>query len=65
ARQSRNQNEKSRIHHESMIRQGLPRASDMEVFVGCALRTGQSRNISRKEGKGQEEEELFSELGIP
>ena len=40
ARRSRNQNEKGRIHHEG--------TKDTKVFVGCASRTGQSRNISRK-----------------
>ena len=55
ARQSRNQNEKSRIHHEG--------TKDTKVSVGCASRTGRSRNISRKERKGRKEKKLFSELG--
>ncbi len=40
ARQSRNQNEKSQSHHEG--------TKDTKVFVGCASRTGRSRNISRE-----------------
>src|SRR3989337_3750941 len=43
ARLRRNQNEKSRIHHEG--------TKDTKVFVGCASRTGRSRNISRKGAK--------------
>src|SRR3989337_1133064 len=47
ARLRRNQNEKSRIHHEG--------TKDTKVFVGCASRTGRSRNISRKGAKAQRE----------
>ncbi len=43
ARLCRNQNEKSQIHHEG--------TKDTKVFVGCASRTGRSRNISRKGAK--------------
>ena len=43
ARLRRNQNEKSRIHHEG--------TKDTKVFVGCASRTGRSRNIYHKDAK--------------
>jgi len=31
-----------------MVRRGSPQTPDTNVFVGCASRTGQSRNVSRK-----------------
>ena len=43
-------------HHEG--------TKDTKVFVGCATRTGRSRNISRKARKGRKEKKLISELGV-
>ena len=64
ARQSGNQNEKSRIHHEGTLRLNSGQAPDTKGAVGCASRTGRSRNISRKEHKGRKEKKLISELGV-
>src|SRR3970040_1579655 len=60
ARLRRNQNEKSRIHHEGMVRRRSPQAPDRKVFVGCASRTGRSRNISRKDAKSQRKSIVIS-----
>ena len=39
---------RNRFYHEGMVRRCSPQAPDTKVFVGCASRTGRSRNISRK-----------------
>ena len=56
---------KDSYHREGMVRRCSPRAPDTKVFVGCALRTGLSQNISRKERKGRKEKKLISELSVP
>jgi len=55
ARQRRNQNEKSGIHHEG--------AKDTKVIVGCASRTGQSRIVEGAQGR--QEQKTRSTKSLP